>query len=205
MTTAFSTIRRLALAAAAAILLAGCVTTGPDGKPIDTTPGLVIVGFVYTGTQRTNLGGCPLGLWGPFVGSYNLDFFKLDENNQTAWYRRRMAYEGVCEPANTPTAARYNYLELSPGRYQLNGITNSSLQPLVLLTNAPRFTVNPGEVVYIGDVTFDSLFGRTGISNARFVMVNTAESARAALAARNSPADKMVVRPLEIVNRPNYQ
>lgn len=205
MKSALAAVRRLAVAAAAATFLAGCVTTAPDGKPIDNTPGLVIVGFAYTGSQRTPLGSCPVGRWGPFAGHYNLDFFKLDENNQTAWYRRQMAYDGVCESADAPTPARYNFLELSPGRYQLDGVTNSSLQPLIILRNAPKFTVGPGEVIYIGDVTFDGQFGRTGITNARLVMVNTAESARAALAARNGPVDRMVVRQLEIINRPNYQ
>ncbi len=206
MKETFSMFQRLAIGATAAMLLAGCVTTGPDGKPIDTTPATVIVGFIYTGSQRTGLGGCPLGRFGPFAGNYNLDIFKLDENNQTAWYRRRMAYDGACEPANAPTPARYNFLELSPGRYQLDGVTNSSLQPLVILRNRPTFTVMPGEVLYIGDVTFNGRFGYGGsVSDSQFVMVNTADSARAALAARNGPADRMVVRPLEIVNRPNYQ
>ncbi len=199
--------RRLAIAVATAMLLAGCVTTGPgpDSKPTDTTTGLVVVGFVYTGTLRIGITrGCILGRSGPFVGSNNLDFFKLDENNQTAWHRRRMAYDGACEPANAPTAARYSFLELSPGRYRLDGITNASLQPRVIFNNGPTFTIAPGEVLYIGDVVCENGFDQS-LAKSWFHIVNTEESARAALAARNEPADRMVVRPLEIVIRPNYQ
>lgn len=206
MKSALATVRRLAIASAAATLLAGCVTTGPDGKPIDNTPGMIIIGFAYTGDQRTALGGCYIGRWGPFAGNFNLDISNADDQSLgAALFGRIIATQGACEPANTPTAARYNFHEVSPGRYQLDGIVNSMLRPLVILRNAPKFTIGPGEVVYIGDVTFNGRFGYTGITNAQLVMANTAESARAALAARNGPADKMVVRPLEIVIRPNYQ
>ncbi len=205
MNEAVAMFRRLAIAITTAILLAGCVTTGPDGKPIDTTPGLVVVGFVYTGTLRIGITrGCILGRSGPFVGGNNLDFFKLDENNETAWYRRRMAYDGACEPADAPTAARYSFLELSPGRYRFDGITNASLQPRVIFRNGPTFTVAPGEVLYIGDLVYEPGFDNT-LARANFRIINTAENARAALAARNEPADRMVVRLLNLVLRPNYQ
>jgi hypothetical protein len=190
----------------AATFLTGCVTAGPDGKPVDTTPALVIIGFAYTGEQRTALGGCFLGRFGPFAGNYNLDLFRLDENNQTAWYRRQMAYDGACEPADAPTAARYNFLELTPGRHLLVGITTASLQSLVRLNNPATITVAPGEVVYVGDVTFGGTFGRTGIAGAGLALVNTQEGARAALAARNGPVDRLTTRLMVVPQaRPVYQ
>ncbi|MFN8760068.1 MAG: hypothetical protein ACK5XA_14820 [Tagaea sp.] len=191
--------------ALAASLLSGCVTTDPDGKPVDNTPGLVIIGFVYTGEQRTAFGGCPLGRFGPFAGHYNLDFFKLDEKNQAVWWRRQMAYDGVCEAGETPSPGRYNVLELSPGRWRLDGLTNASLRPLLIIHNGPVIDLAPGEVVYVGDFTFDSLFVRTSLQGTTIKIQNTEAAARAALAARGYPAERMVVRPLEIVLRPNYR
>lgn len=186
--------------------LTGCVTTGPDGKPVDTTPGLVIIGFVYTGEQRTAMGGCPLGRLGPFTGPYNLDIFWLDENNRTNFFFRQLVPDGVCRGLNPPPAARYNFMSLAPGRHLLAGITNASFQPVVRFTNAPVVTVAPGEVVYVGDVTFDATFSRGSITDATFSVVDTQADARAALAARGIAPERMVVRPLEFPTpRPNYQ
>jgi hypothetical protein len=193
--------------AVALFMLAGCVTTGPDGKPIDNTPALVIVGFVYTGEQRTALGGCHVGRFGPFAGNYNLDFFKLDANNRTSLlFGRVFAMDGACEPANSPTAARYNFLELAPGRHLLAGITNASLQQWIRFRNAPIITVAPGEVVYVGDVTFSGTFSRTQISGAEPLFVNTEAGARAALAARQGPVDRLTTRLMTVPEaRPVYQ
>lgn len=198
--------RALTLAATLA-LLSGCVTTGPDGKPVDTTPALVVIGFVYTGEQRTPLGGCHVGRWGPFAGNYNLDIIKAGENGlANALFRRVFAMDGTCEPANAPTAARYSFIELSPGRHLLTGITNASLQQLVRFNNAPIISVEPGEVVYVGDVTFGGTFGRTGITGPQLTLVNTETAARAALAARNGPVDRLTTRLMVVPQaRPVYQ
>lgn len=198
---------RIPALALAASLLAGCVTTGPDGQPVDNTPGLVIIGFVYTGEHRTPLGGCPLGRnFGVFTGPFNLDILKLDANNRTNFFQRQLVPDGVCQALNPPPAARYNFMTVSPGRHLLGGITNGNFQTVVRFINAPVITVAPGEVVYVGDVTFDGLFERGSVVSADFKVVNTEADARAALGARGIPPERMVVRPLEITApRPNYQ
>lgn len=198
-------------------LLAGCANQSLTGDAPDSTTagsgtggaekGLVIVGFVYTGEPFGPLKTCPLGRASPlFLARYNLVFSELDANNQTSWFKRALASDGACEFRNSAPAARYSFVSVNPGRHVLGGIVSDGGRTRVAFSNPPVISVAAGEVVYIGDVMFaaEIHFGDS-ITNARFSVALTANDARAALAARNLPADRMVVRPLEIVSRPTYQ
>jgi hypothetical protein len=195
----FSSVRASAVAACAAfavaVLLGGCargsLTQSADVAPPEGSA-LVILGLAYTGSPTGPLRNqCPFigGIFEGMLGRENLEISALDSAGRQSMLDRYYVSKGVCSAMGADKAMHYNFLHLPEGRYGIFGFINQDGWRTLRFVNPASFEVKAQEVVYIGDFTLDSF---SNAALARFE--RSVEGARAALAARNGPAEKMTVR-----------
>ena len=190
--------------AATAILLAGCASQAIGYNKSETAT--VVVGFEYVGAPAGLLKTCPLGRFlGAYTGNAYLVFDQLDEKNNSGLFDRVFASNGRCSFRDSPASTRYTVMYLAPGRHVLRGVYNANNRAVVRFSNSPVISVAAGEVLYIGDVYFSGLFDADGRAGARFWVEINEDEARAVLRTDNARADQMVVRPMQLDQRPVYQ
>ena len=195
---------RVFVLAAALFPLAGCVGQSVGYTRSET--GTVVVGFEYVGEPVGLLKTCPLGRFmGAFTGNANLVFEQLDIKNNIGLFSDVFASNGRCSFSDSPTTARYTVLYLAPGRHALRGVFNANYRTVVSFSNSPVISVAAGEILYIGDVNFSGVYGGGGRAGARFWVEINEDDARVAVRDADLPADKMVVRPMQLDQRPVYQ
>ncbi|MBI3503862.1 MAG: hypothetical protein HY059_03405 [Proteobacteria bacterium] len=109
----------------------------------------------------------------------------------------------ACSVATPDAPVAYNFMQLTPGTYRIENLQTkgiSMFNAITKFTNPPSFRVSAGEVVYVGDI----LIGNSALS--KVTHGYSEDAAKAALAARNGPVDRLVVRRVSVPpGKPVYE
>lgn len=195
----FASVRASGLAVCAvfavAVLLGGCARGSLTPSAAVAPPegsALVILGLAYTGSPTGPFRNqCPFigGIFEGTLGRQNVEISALDANGRQSMFDRYYAPKGVCSSMGADRAMYYNFLHLPEGRYGIFRFINQDGMGTLRFSNPGSFEVKAQEIVYIGDLTLDDFSSSAYVRFERSV-----EGARAALAARNGPAEKMIIR-----------